>query len=61
MSKRGAEPQAGGSSEEEEDVPSLLGNLRTSLKWDMGKKQLHLGEAPRRRWSPSPAAAATVP
>ena len=42
MSKREAELAASGS-EEEEEPPSLMGNLRTSLKWDMGKKQLHLG------------------
>lgn len=41
MSKRDAEQQASGS-EEEEGPPSLMGNLRTSLKWDMSKKQLHL-------------------
>lgn len=44
MSKRDVELETS-STEEEDEPPSLMGNLRTSLKWDLGRKQLHLGES----------------
>ena len=47
MSKREMDLNTSGmeeEEEEEEEPPSLMGNLRTSLKWDLGKKQLHLGD-----------------